>query len=466
MSQNLIAAIEIGSQQISAVIGRKEPDGAINIIAAEQEPSAKFVQRGRVFNPDLMTQCLHTLINRLEGTAHKAVNQVFVGIGGLGLHTELNPVTRSYTEPTKITQEIIDSILDANRAQTRPGCSIINVQPLEYKLGTQNHTDPVGVMTTSVTGNFLNIFMPSLSIEQLENSFQGARLNIADILVTPMHLANLLLTDAEKLSGCAFIDMGAQCTTIGIYEGKLLRYMAAIPLGGDNVTRDLTTVFSIEPEEAEELKRRYGQAFIEGTDAVPVEHDSIRLKDGRTITYDELIETIEARMSEILQNVAHLIKSEAGYTADKLIGGLVVTGGASNMAGVDKGLIEYTHIRKIRFVKNAPVTVRHNKIQNFNIDGTYNSVLAIIDCSDEECCSDERKGPGIFDIPQDGPTPEEIAAEEARKKAEEEEAARKKAEEEAAARKKKEGGGFSKFFKRMGKSLEGIFSEEDVDSEA
>ena len=465
MSQNLIAAIEIGSQQISAVIGRKEPDGAINIIAAEQEPSAKFVQRGRVFNPDLMTQCLHTLVNRLETTSHKAINQLYVGIGGLGLHTELNPVTRAYTQSTKITQEIIDGILDANRAQTCPGCSIVDVQPLEYKLDTQSHNDPVGVMTTSMTGNFLNIFMPTASLDQTENSFQAAKMNIADIVVTPMRLANLLLTDAEKLSGCGFIDMGAQCTTVGIYEGKLLRYMAVIPLGGDNVTRDLTTVFAIEAEEAEELKRRYGQAFIEATDSVPVEHDSIRLKDGRSITYDELIETIEARMSEILQNVAHLIKTEAGYTADKLIGGLVVTGGASNMSGVDKGLIEYTHIRKIRFVKNAPVTVRHTKIQDFNIDGSFNGVLSIVDTADAECCSDERKGPDIFDTPQDGPTPEEIAAQEARKKAEEEEAARKKAEEEEAARRKREGGGFSKFIKKMGKSLEGIFSEEDVDPE-
>lgn len=459
MSQNLIAAIEIGSQQISAVIGRKEPDGAINIIAAEQEPSAKFVQRGRVFNPDLMTQCLHNLITRLEGTSHKAVNQVFVGVGGMGLHTELNPVTRTYTEPTKITQEIIDSMLDANRTQTCHGCKIVDVQPLEYKLGTQNHTDPVGVMTTSVTGNFLNIFMPSLSIEQLENSFQAAHLSIADIIVTPMRLANLLLTDAEKLSGCAFIDMGAQCTTIGIYEGKLLRYMAALPLGGDNVTRDLTTVFSIEAEEAEELKRRYGQAFIEASDSAPVEHDNIRLKDGRTITYDELTETIEARMSEILQNVAHLIKTEAGYTPDNLIGGLVVTGGSSNMAGVDKALLEYTHIRKIRFVKNAPVSVRHSKIQNFNIDGTYNSVLSIVNSCDDECCSDERKGPNIFDAPQEGPTPDEIAAEEARKAAEEEE--RRIAEEREAARKKKENGGLSNLFKKMGKKLEGIFSEGD-----
>lgn len=465
MSQNLIAAIEIGSQQISAVIGRKEPDGAINIIAAEQEPSAKFVQRGRVFNPDLMTQCLHTLVSRLETTAHKAINQIYVGIGGLGLHTALNPVNRSYTESTKITQEIIDGILDANRTQSCPGYSIIDVLPLEYKLGTQCHTDPVGVMTTSVTGNFLNIFMPTASLDQLENSFQAAKLSIADVVVTPMHLANLLLTDAEKLSGCGFIDMGAQCTTIGIYEGKLLRYLAVLPLGGDNVTRDLSTVFSIEPEEAEELKRRYGQAFIEGTDSVPVQHESIHLKDGRSITYDELIETIEARMSEILQNVAHLIKTEAGYTADKLIGGLVVTGGASNMAGVDKGLIEYTHIRKIRFVKNAPVTVRHNKIQDFNINGTYNSVLSIVDNVDAECCSDERKGPGIFDAPEQGPTPEEIAAEEARKKAAEEEARRKAEEEEA--RRARRAGGLKSFFKKVGASLDNIFSDpDDIDPEA
>lgn len=469
MSQNLIAAIEIGSQQVSAIIGRKEPDGAIQVEAAEQEPSSKFIQRGRVFNPDLMSQCLRGMIERLETRSRKAINQVYVGVGGMGLRSVLNQVTRNYGDATKITQEIVDSILDENLSLAIPGYSILDVLPLEYKLGVQSHTDPVGVVSNKVVGNFLDIIVPTSSQDQLESSFRAVDMPIVETVVSPLRLANTLLTDAEKLSGCAFVDMGAETTTVGIFESKLLRFLAVLPLGGANVTRDLMTVLAIGEQEAEDIKRRHGKAFVEAVDAnTPVAHDNIRLQDGRSVPYDQVIGIIEARMCEIIQNVAHLIKEVGGYTADRLIGGLVITGGASNMSYVDKALMEYTHIRKLRFVKNAPLAVRtHSKLQNFNNDGTYNAVLAIVDAATEECCSDERKQPGIFDAQ---PTPEQIAEEERKRKEAEEAAAaaeaaaeaERKAEEER--KRKKDFSGFKNASRKFSSFLNKLFVE-DIDED-
>ncbi len=466
MTQNLIAAIEIGSQQVSAVIGRREPDGAVHVMAAAQEPSAKFVQRGKVLNPDLMTQCLRSLIEKLENQSRKAVNQVFVGVGGMGLRSVLNQVTRNYGEPTKITQEIVDSILDENRSLSIPSYRILDVLPLEYKLGVQSQTDPVGIVTNKVVGNFLDLIVPNISHEQLENSLRAADIHTAATLVSPLYLANQVLSDAEKLSGCAYVDMGAETTTVGIFESKLLRFLAVIPLGGANVTRDLMTVLSIEEQEAEELKRRYGKAYVEASEGVPVGHDNIRLKDGRSIPYEQIVGIVEARMSEILQNVAHLIKDVGGYAPDRLIGGMVVTGGASNMAVVDKALIEYTQIRKLRFVKNIPLSIRTGqKLQNFNIDGSYNTVLSFVATVDEDCCSDERRTPDIFENQAQEEEQERLRKEEEARQAEEQarlqqEEEEKRKREEAAQRRRN---GVSKVFGSLRKSLEKMFTVEEED---
>lgn len=468
MSQNLIAAIEIGSQQVSAIIGRKEPDGAIHVLAAEQEPSSRFVQRGRIFNADLMTQCLRDVVNRLETHAHKGIDQMYVGMGGLGLRSVLNQVTRNYGEATKITPEIVDSILDDNRSLAIPNYTILDVLPLEYKLGVQSLADPVGVETNKVVGNFLDIVVPTTSQERLDNSFRDAKVSIAETEVAPLRLANVVLTDAEKLSGCAYIDMGAETTTVGIFESKLLRFLAVIPLGGANVTRDLMNILSIEEQEAESLKRHHGKAFIEASEAAPVAHDNIRLQDGRSVPFDEVIGIIEARMSEIIQNVAHIIKEVAGYTPDRIIGGMVVTGGASNMSGVDKALIEYTHIRKLRFVKNAPLNVRAGKLQNFNIDGTFNTVLALVESATENCCSDERKPRDIFDGPSEEELAAQAAAEEEKKRQEEEEIARLEEEtrqREAEAAAKKRGETLKAASNRFKRFLENLFTDEPAEEE-
>lgn len=467
MSQNLIAAIEIGSQQISALIGRKEPDGAIHVLAAAQEPSSKFVQRGRIFNPDLMTQSLKNVIERLESQSRKAVQQIYVGVGGMGLRSMRNQVTRTYGEATKITQEIVDSILDENQALAIPGFTILNVLTQEYKLGVQALTDPVGVQSNKVIGNFLDIIVPANSQEMLEQSFRAAQLPIVDVVVSPLSLASVVLTDAERLSGCAFVDMGSETTTISIYASKLLRHLAVLPLGGANVTRDLMNSLSIEEDEAEEIKHRYGRAYIDPSDLSDNQTDFVHLRDGRSISYDQIVGIIEARMNEILQNIAHIIRNHAGYKADALIGGLIVTGGASNMAAVDKGLAEYTQIKKIRFVKNVPVAVRTAaKVQNFNTDGTYNTVLSIIDAANENCCGEERKPGDIFS----GPTPEELEEqrrkeEEERKRQAEEEERKRQAEEEERRRQEEERKrnrfkGIKRLVGSMRHTLDGIFTEE------
>lgn len=172
-------------------------------------------------------------------------------------------------------------------------------------------------------------------------------------------------------------------------------------------------------------------------------------------------------MNEILQNIAHIIRNHAGYKADALIGGLIVTGGASNMAAVDKGLAEYTQIKKIRFVKNVPVAVRTAaKVQNFNTDGTYNTVLSIIDAANENCCGEERKPGDIFS----GPTPEELEEqrrkeEEERKRQAEEEERKRQAEEEERRRQEEERKrnrfkGIKRLVGSMRHTLDGIFTEE------
>ena len=43
---NFIVAIELGSSKVTGLVGRKQPDGAIQILASIQEPSASFIRKG------------------------------------------------------------------------------------------------------------------------------------------------------------------------------------------------------------------------------------------------------------------------------------------------------------------------------------------------------------------------------------------------------------------------------------
>ena len=68
-----------------------------------------------------------------------------------------------------------------------------------------------------------------------------------------------MLTEPEKRSGCVFVDMGAETTSVAVYKNNLLRHLAVIPLGGANINRDIMSL-QIEDDEAEELKKKLEEA--------------------------------------------------------------------------------------------------------------------------------------------------------------------------------------------------------------
>lgn len=425
---NFIVAIELGSSKVTGVAGRKQPDGAIQVLAFAQEPSTTFIRKGRINNVSKMTQCIISMREKLEQKMQKSVSRVYVGIGGMGMHTVANTVARHFDSKVEITQEMVDAISDENRTSASADRDILESVPQEYHLGAQTTIDPVGILADSIEGHYLNIVANSSVREEIRNCFRTAGVTIADLPITVQALADSMLTEPEKRSGCVFVDMGAETTSVAVYKNNLLRHLAVIPLGGANINRDIMSL-QIEDDEAEELKLKYGSAVQESdTDA----HKPIALRDGRTIAYDEFMGLVEARVEEIVLNVKNQI-SLSNYDVSQLIGGLIVTGGAANIRNIDKAFTRDTKFEKIRFVRSIRIPLRTPDYPGLNNDGDCNAAIALIDKGEINCCGGDLGQPDLFDEPKDTepePSAEELAAAEAKKKAEEAEAQRK-AEEEA-----------------------------------
>ena len=425
---NFIVAIELGSSKVTGVAGRKQPDGAIQVLAFAQEPSTTFIRKGRINNVSKMTQCIISMREKLEQKMQKSISRVYVGIGGMGMHPVANPVARHFDSKVEITQEMVDAISDENRTSASADRDILESVPQEYHLGAQTTIDPVGILADSIEGHYLNIVANSSVREEIRNCFRTAGVTIADLPITVQALADSMLTEPEKRSGCVFVDMGAETTSVAVYKNNLLRHLAVIPLGGANINRDIMSL-QIEDDEAEELKLKYGSAVQESdTDA----HKPIALRDGRTIPYDEFMGLVEARVEEIVLNVKNQI-SLSNYDVSQLIGGLIVTGGAANIRNIDKAFTRDTKFEKIRFVRSIRIPLRTPDYPGLNNDGDCNAAIALIDKGEINCCGGTLGQPDLFDEPKDTepePSAEELAAAEAKKKAEEAEAQRK-AEEEA-----------------------------------
>ena len=247
----------------------------------------------------------------------------------------------------------------------------------------QYQLDPVGVQCTHLEGNFLNILWRSSYYRNLKKCLENAQIAIADVYIAPLALADSVLTEAERRSGCVLVDLGAQTTTVSVYYKNILRHLVVIPLGAYNITKDIASL-QMEEQDAEYIKRRYASAYTDTNDI----DDTLKysIDQDRSIESHELIKIVEARLDEIISNVKNQIPEE--YDG-RLLGGLILTGGGAELNNIEEAFRRKIEINKIRTAKfvNQPVSSNHSDITAHN--GMMNTVLGLLAKGNLNCAGSE-----------------------------------------------------------------------------
>lgn len=385
---DFIVAIELGSTEITGIAGKKNADGSVNILAHSSEKSDDCIKKGVIYNLDKTTQKLTSVIKDLENKLQAGIKKVYIGVGGLSLRSVKNSETRQLGDDTRISQAIIDSMMEANMDTPLMDYEILAVEPQEYKVGNNLLTEPVGTTASSIEGNYLNIIARPSVKQNIRQCLSHTGYEIAGFTISPMATADTVLTTNEKRSGCALIDFGADTTTVAIYKNNILRHVCVIPLGGNNITKDICSK-QIEEDDAELIKLRYASAYTEHKEGEDIQDFDITIDGKFSIQSRVLEDIVEARVNEIITNVFNQIKL-SNYS-DSLMAGIVVTGGVSNMPNIDKAITNITKIEKVRIAHAGETNVSGNT--NLPKDGTSNTIIGILLSGEENCCRvDPRKG--------------------------------------------------------------------------
>ena len=380
--KEFIVAIELGSSKITGIAGKKNLDGSISVLAVVKEDASQCIRKGVVYNIDKTAQCLTNIITKLKAQLKSEISHVYVGVGGQSIRSIRNEIVKELPAETIITTEMINELMDGNRTMSYPEQEILDAATQEYKVDNQYQLDPVGIKASRLQGNFLNILWRKLFYNNLNNCFDKAGIAVAEMYLAPQALADAVLNESEKRGGCVLVDLGADTTTVSVYHKNVLRHLAVIPLGGSNITKDIASL-QMEERDAERMKLRYASAFTDNSEIdnalnYPIDQE-------RSVESRKFVEIVEARLTEIIDNVWHQVPSEY---ADKLLGGIILTGGGSNMKNIEKAFRNITHVDK----SHADITV-HN--------ATMNTVLGLLAKGDINCAGPEiNNNRDMFDSEQ------------------------------------------------------------------
>ena len=300
---DIIVGIDIGTSKVCTVVGEVNNFGQIETICSTSS-KCSGLKKGKIINEEEISLSIAKTIKDAEEEANFKINSSYVTIPGKYVTIVHNSVVKELKDKFAgiALKDVQNAIMKAKDIEITEGKTIIDIVPSEIVLDNGKVvSDPVGNLSSNFTLKAQIILADKDYVRQLTTIFKRVGIEIDGIVPTALAERNLMLDTNELYDDVMLLDIGAGNTEIGVFEGNRFTYTNTIPLGGDNITNDISLVLNISEEEAEKLKKQYGLAlrsFIDNDNEIMLNtcRDESRNK---VIKSSELIEIIEARIEEI-----------------------------------------------------------------------------------------------------------------------------------------------------------------------
>ncbi len=331
----IIAALDIGSTKVEAVIAEVTPPGPPKIIGIGT-CAADGLRRGMVVDLERTTESVRTAMAEAEMMSGCSVASVVTSITGEHIRSiNSKGVIAVSRQSDEITEEDIDRVVEAARALPIPqDREIIHVLPMEYLIDDQGGIKrPYGMCGSRLEAEVLIITGALTAVRNIYKSVQKAEYEIADLLLESMACGGALLRSTEQEMGVAIINLGGGVTDIAVYYDQSIRSTATLAIGGNNVTSDIAIGLRTPPEAAESIKLNHGAAVMvaEGQpESISV--PGVGNRPAREISDALLTSIIEPRVEEILELTLREIKKTPYF--EMLNSGIILTGGGANLPGI------------------------------------------------------------------------------------------------------------------------------------
>ena len=334
-NQEYSVGLDIGTTKIVAIVGRRNTHGKIEVLGVGKAKSLG-VHKGIVNNISQTISSIRAAVAEAQASSGVEIKKVTVGIAGKHIRSLQHSDYIMRENPDKfIGEDDIDALKEqVKKLVMLPGEEIIHVLPQEYKVDSEGEIhEPVGMHGKRLEANFHVVVGQMGSIRNIARCVKEAGLEMEALTLEPLASSDAVLTKEEKEAGVAIVDIGGGTTDIAIFKDNIIRHTCVIPYGGGIITDDIKEGCSIIEKHAEQLKVKFGSSLPDmEKESTYVTIPGLHGRPDKEISLRTLAEIIGARVEEILEMVNIELKAYGAFEQKKkLIAGIVLTGGGSNL---------------------------------------------------------------------------------------------------------------------------------------
>ena len=334
--QPLIAALDIGSSKVTALIVTRDPDGRLRVLGTGQRES-RGVKRGYVTDMEASEVAVREAVEIAERISGVTIDDVWASFAAGGLVSDVANVEVELGGH-QIEQSDIEQLLREGKAAIDSnGQVVLHAHPALYTIdGVEGVNHPIGLHAHRLGVDIHVVAADPAPLRNIDYVIRSAHLGVRAIVAAPIAAAQACLTSEERELGVALVELGAEVTNVSLHAGGMLVGLRSIPLGAKDITDDIACAFGVQRREAERMKCRYGSAMTSPRDNHEmVEANPMGGEEGAEplrITHAQLITVIRQRVEELTNEIEAALKS-LGFTGP--VGRQVVlTGGGSELKNI------------------------------------------------------------------------------------------------------------------------------------
>jgi cell division protein FtsA len=332
--ERMVAALDIGTTKVLAVVGEMDEQEDIYVIGHGQSP-ADGLRRGIVVDMDRTVKSIRKAIEDAEMVSGTEIDRVTVGIAGEHVRSiNSHGVVAVSRTDNEITDSDVRKALEASRAIAIPvDREIIHVIPQAYSVDDQTGIkDPVGMSGVRLEVETHIVTASVTSAKNVYRALERCNLGVDHMVLESLALSHVLLTEDETEAGCVLVDIGGDITNASAFFDGAIRHTAVVPLGSKNVTNDIAIGLRTSVDHAEQLKLGHGSALASLVDASDmIEVPGVAGRPVKEISRHVLASIIEPRMEEIFSLVSRELKKV--HRPDTFTSGMVLAGGGALLPG-------------------------------------------------------------------------------------------------------------------------------------
>ncbi|MFN7016806.1 MAG: cell division protein FtsA [Fimbriimonadales bacterium] len=327
----LVTGLDIGTTKVCCLATQRQPDGTLQVVAYGVAP-CKGVRQGQVVDMEQTVAAIQHAVHEAQTMGDIAITGAVVGVTGEHIESIQRRGEITITRPNReVTQEDLERLrFHLQQLHLPPDRELLHTLIRQYIIdGQSGILNPLGMSASHLQAEATLITGGVTFLQNLRRCVERAGIEVLAMALEPYASGLATLSPEEREIGVALVDIGGGTTDVAIFLEGGLMFSSAVPVGGNQVTRDVYIMFRLaDPQEAERLKCEFGSALAERVpETERVSYREMGTHEERRVPRRLFTEVIEERMREILELAREEIERSGLY--DRLAAGVVLTGGGS-----------------------------------------------------------------------------------------------------------------------------------------